>query len=585
VYSGRRVAFGTQDPKLARQLFIQQALVEGQLESTAPFYLANQALLQEIRQLEHQSRRPDVLVDEALIYAFYDARIDESVCSAASLDAWRKQVEAEEPRRLFLSRDELMRHEAAGVTTDFFPKVWVAHGADMALSYHFEPGSPRDGVTLTVPLMALGHLDALRCEWLVPGMLKEKVHLLLKSLPQRLRRHCVPLPQYASDFVGRHESLGDMGNRGSLIDALIADVRRETSVDIAPTDFKPETLPAHLSMNFKVIDEHGRQLGMGRNLAQLRAQFISQAQAAFAQTAEAKAGQQLADSGRAITDWDFEPLPQLLEIERDGLCLVGFPALVDCSEYCEIKVFDDAEEAAREHRAGLHCLFRVQLKAQIKFLEKNLINLQTLAMQAAGVPALQKAFANFEAMRDALVSAALDRVALMDPLPVDAASFSARKDEARGRLNLVAQELSRLLATVVSEAVLVWRKVGNLKAHPAVVADVRGQLERLFAPQFLLQTPAEQLAHFPRYLKAIHARLDKLRDDPARDAARMNELAPLETRFLRELAQRKGVSDPKLDSFRWLLEELRVALFAQQLRTPMPVSVKRLQKVWDGLRG
>ncbi|WP_262054442.1 ATP-dependent RNA helicase HrpA, partial [Burkholderia thailandensis] len=277
VYHRRRVAFGRQDPARARELFIRGALVDGEFDTKLAFFAHNRKLLADIEQLEHKSRRQDVLVDDELIHAFYDQAIPSGIHTGAAFERWyrdevKKSGQPEDKLRLlYLSRDDLMRHEAAGVTTDLFPKRATMAGVEMALTYHFEPGSPRDGVTLAVPLFALNQVDARRAEWLVPGMLKEKAHLLLKSLPQKLRRHCVPLPEYAAGFVERagRERFG----AGGLVDALIADVRERTQVATKTSDFKLETLPAHLFMNFKVIDEHGRQLAMGRNLAQLRAEL------------------------------------------------------------------------------------------------------------------------------------------------------------------------------------------------------------------------------------------------------------------------------------------------------------------------
>jgi ATP-dependent helicase HrpA len=336
-------------------------------------------------------------------------------------------------------------------------------------------------------------------------------------------------------------------------------------------------------MNFKVIDEHGRQLGMGRNLAQLRAELGSQAQKTFQQLAgkDAQVAEGLTDE---ITDWDFGELPELLEIRRGGQALVGYPALVDKGAHCSVEVFDEPDEALTQHRDGLRRLFRLQLREQVKYLEKSLSMLQTTQIQAATVPALAHAWDGFEDLRDQIVTAAIDRTCLADPWPKDRATFVARKDEARGKLTLIAQEIARLVTTIVQEAAPISRKLNGLKGFPAVVSDVEQQMSRLFARRFIVSAPAGALAHYPRYLKAIAARLDKLKNDPARDAARMNELAGLQTPFLRELAARKGVVDARLDEFRWLLEELRVSLFAQELRTPMPVSVKRLLKVWDSVQ-
>ena len=454
----------------------------------------------------------------------------------------------------------------------------------LALSYHFEPGSPRDGVTMTVPLLALNQIDAVRAEWLVPGMLKEKAHLLLKSLPQKLRRHCVPLPDYAAAFAQRQGRRTDE----PLLDVLIADVREHAGVVCQPSDFKLETLPAHLTMNFKVVDEHGRQLAMGRNLAQLRAEFGAEAQASFrsAAVADAKVAENLQED---IRDWDFGELPELMQIERrspDGrnVTLVGFPALVDRGDHCAIDVFDDANEARAQHRNGLRRLFRLQLREQVKFLEKSLASLQTTQMQAATVPALAAAFPGFETMREQVIVTAIDRTCLGEPWPSDRAAFVARKDEARAKLSLIAQEIARLLATIVAEAASLQKKINAARSFSTTIADIEQQLARLFARGFVVDVPAAQLAHYPRYLKAIAMRLDKLKNDPARDAQRLQEVSVLQAPWLRELAARKGVHDPRLEEFRWLLEELRVSLFAQELRTPMPVSGKRLQKAWEALR-
>ena len=582
VYQQRRVPFGGKDPAVARQLFIRGALVDGEFDTSAPFAAHNRRLVREIRDLEHKSRRPDVLVDDELIFAFYDALIPADISSTAQFEKWRRAAEHGNPKLLFLSRDELMRHEAAGVTTDLFPKSLAMRGIEMALSYHFEPGSPRDGLTLTVPLFALNQVDAVRADWLVPGMLKEKTQQLLKSLPQKVRRHCVPLPEYAAAFVARQ---GDRAAQPSalLTDTLCADIRERAGASCKVEDFKLESLPAHLSMNFKVVDEHGRQLAMGRNLAALRAELGQQAQRTFQTLAVADAAVAPA-LHESITDWDFGRLPELLEIQRGGQVLVGHPALVDHGDACSLEVFDDPAEATAKHRAALRRLFRLQLKEQVRFLEKSLNSLQSTQMQATTIPAIAAALPSFEELRDEVVSSAIDRTCLAEPLPVDNATFAARRDEAKGKLNLIAQEIARLVATIVREAAAIPKKVNGLRAFAPAVADVEQQMQRLFPRRFIVETPPAQLAHYPRYLKAIATRLDKLKADPARDTARTSEIAPLQTTLLREIAARKGVSDPRLDEFRWMLEELRVSLFAQELRTPFPVSAKRLAKAWESLR-
>ncbi|KER66835.1 ATP-dependent helicase [Burkholderia cepacia] len=625
IYHRRRVAFGKQDPSRARELFIRGALVEGEFDTKLAFFAHNRKLLADIEQLEHKSRRQDVLVDDELIYAYYDQAIPEGIHTGAAFERWyRDEVKKggqpeDKLRLLYLSRDDLMRHEAAGVTTELFPKRATMAGVEMALTYHFEPGTPRDGVTLAVPLYALNQVDARRCEWLVPGMLKEKVQLLLKSLPQKLRRHCVPLPEYAAGFVERmgRERFG----AGGLVEALIADVRGETQIAMKTADFKLETLPAHLFMNFKVIDEHGRQLAMGRNLAQLRQELGAQAQQQFQKIAAAStiAAGGDADDGQAIgqapatavttgaagrnakagkgaapqtaapaeagatalyenlTTWNFGKLPELLEIRRRGQTLYGYPALVDRGTHCDVEVFDSPEEAARIHRAGLRRLFALQLKEPIKFLEKNLPGLREMAMQYMSLGTQDE-------LRDQLIDTALDRACLQDPLPDDDASFHARRDEGRSRLNLLAQEIARLVGQILAEYAGLVKKLAQAKPFAQAHADLQQQLAALVGKRFVIDTPYAQLAHFPRYLKGIALRIDKLKADPARDAKQSADLLPLAQQYQRAVSQRGGVADARLAEFRWLLEELRISLFAQELRTPMPVSVKRLHKVWESMQ-
>ncbi|WP_250434377.1 ATP-dependent RNA helicase HrpA [Caballeronia sp. ATUFL_F2_KS9A] len=593
VYARRRVSFGKQDAKYARELFIRGALVEGEFDTRLPFFAHNRKLVADIEQLEHKSRRQDVLVDDELIYGFYDSLIPENIWTGAAFERWYRDEQKKEgnDKLLFLSRDDLMRHEAAGVTTDLFPKRMTMSGIEMALTYHFEPGSPRDGVTLQVPLYGLNQVDARRVEWLVPGMIKEKVQLLLKSLPQKLRRHVVPLPEYAAAFAGRHG--GPKFGAGALVDSLIADIREQTQIAVKSADFKLETLPAHLFMNFKVIDEHGRQLAMGRNLAQLRAELGGQAQQQFQKLTSAAAfdalsgdsdtppAQQPGSEGTALyenlTTWNFGKLPELLEIRRRGQTLFGYPALVDRGTHCDVEVFDSPEEAVRIHRAGLRRLFALQLREPIRYFEKNLPGLREMSMQ-------YMALGTADELRDQIVETALDRACLQDPLPDDDASFHARRDAAKGRLTLLANEIARLVGTILNEYAALAKKLASVKSFASAYADMQAQLSALIGKRFVIDTPYAQLAHFPRYLKAIAQRVDKLKADPARDARLAADLQPLAQNYQRALSQRGGVADARLAEYRWLLEELRVSLFAQELRTPMPVSVKRLHKVWESMQ-
>ncbi len=572
VYNGRRIHFGRIDPAQAREIFIREALVHGEIDTPLVFVNQNRQLIRRIEKLEHQARRPDILVDDALIHEFYDRQIPADVFQTATLEKWAGGLDKEASRRLLLTRDELMRHEASGVTTDVFPKTVTWQGVEMRLDYHFEPGSVRDGVTLSVPLYALNKLDPARCEWLVPGMLKEKVHLLLKSLPQKLRRHCVPLPDYAAGFYERWFDKA-ANPEGGLLEAVAADMWAQVKIRPARADFKVETLPAHLFMNFKVVDEHGRMLSGGRNLEQLKAEHGQQAQASFQKLAAGDDTIAQALAHEELTDWTFGPLPELMEIKRKGQSFVGYPALLDRKTHCDLDVFDDPREAALQHRAGLLRLFRLGLREQAKFLEKNLNDLTRMSM-------LYISLGTQDELRDQIIDTAIEQACLVDPLPMDEAGFQARKADGKTRLGLLAQEVARLAGTILTEWATVQKKLPQAKSHPASHGDLQKQLDALMSKHFIRRTPYRQLVHFPRYLKAVQARIDKLRADPARDARLMAEMAPLLTQFQRAQAALKGAPDSGMDEFRWLLEELRVALFSQELRTPMPVSVKRLQKAW-----
>ncbi|MES2019312.1 MAG: ATP-dependent RNA helicase HrpA [Pseudomonadota bacterium] len=591
IYSQRRINYGQFNPFEAREIFIRDALVGGDFNTRAPFFAHNHKLVKEIENLEHKSRRLDVLVDDHLIAAFYDKLIPADIVNGAGFEKWHKDATQKEPKLLFLNREELMRHEAAGVTTELFPKLMTVTGIDMQLTYHFEPGSLRDGVTLSVPLFALNQMPRERVEWLVPGMLKEKVHLLLKSLPQKLRRHCVPLPDYAAKFCERVHEAGVFG-RGDLVDAIIADIRAQTTLAVMTSDFKLETLPAHHFMNFKVIDEHGRQLDMGRNLATLQAEFGGQARQSFQKLAEVSVAAPAAPVAKGapapaakpntsahigLTSWSFGELPELLEIVQGKLTLIGFPALVDKGSHCDLEVFDDPTVAARTHRIGLRRLFGLQFKEQLKFVEKNIPGLQQMGMQFM-------AMGSQEELRDQIIQKAIDIACLQDPLPLDAAAFNKRKDEGKSRLTLLVNEIARLVSQVLTEFHGLPKKLQGL--NPQAQADMQSQLQGLVHKRFLLDNDYAQLAHFPRYLKAINVRIEKLRADPARDAKLMAEWTSAATNFQRAAKDRLAGknTDPKLVEFRWMLEELRVSLYAQELRTPMPVSAKRLQKVWESMQ-
>jgi ATP-dependent helicase HrpA len=613
IYSGRRVNFGRVDMVAAREIFIRQALVDGQWETKLPFLEANQKLIKQVEDLEHKARRQDVLVDEELIFAFYDQQLPTDVCSGFSFENWYREEIKKNPKLLLLTREELMRHEAAGITTQSYPKNIRLGGVDCAAIYLHEPGDAKDGLTVTVPLFVLNQVNEERCEWLVPGMLKDKIQALIKTLHQRPRSRLVPLPESASKMA---ETLNapEVFGHGSLLDAVLKLVRLATSIDVVRADIKADMLSPHFFMNFRVVDEHGRQLGTGRNLGALKAELGAQARGAFqalaglkmasvaaaqpvfkenqplapvksAQAAIKKVATPATPAGQRYTAWTFGELPELLEIQKGGQTLIGYPGLIDVGDAVTIEVFDEPDVATAKHRAGLRRLFSLQIKDALKYLEKNIPDLQKMAVtfMQVGKSADGSGGGTIEELREQIIAVALDRAFLLDPLPTNEFDFKRRVDEGRGRLTLIANEVARLAAIILAEYATAARKIKDTKNAPEATADAAQQLARLMPKRFLATSPWGPLQHFARYQKAITARLEKYRADPARDAARLAELRPLEQRYWRLVAERKGVVDERMQEFRWLLEELRVSFFAQELRTPQPVSVKRLEKAWAQL--
>ncbi len=615
IYSNKRVNYGLVNPAEAREIFIREALVDGQWDSKAPFLVANRQLVAQIEDLEHKSRRQDVLVDDELIFAFYDHHLPGEVCSGALLERWYRDAVRRDPQLLRLTRDALMRHDAAGVTTRAFPKLLRLGGVDCSAEYLHQPGDARDGVTVSVPIFALNQIDEEVCEWLVPGLLKDKVLALLKTLPQRPRSRLVPLPERATALVAEVELQAAFAT-GSLLDFLLRHVREATGLDVKRADFKREQVSDHLFMNYRVVDEHGRQLGMGRNLASLKAQWGGQARSAFQALARLQlataqppgevgsgsaaassspvtvAGSLLArqanatspafaasqsDSAETLyTDWSFAELPELLELRRGSVSVVGYPALVDRGTGVAIDVFDELAVAQVRHRDGLTRLVSLQIRDALKYLEKNLPDLQKSAV-------LYMSLGTSDELRAHIIDVAIERAFLADPLPDSATAFRARLEAGRGRLTLIANELARTANAILVENAMALRKLRDCRGPKELVDDVSAQLQRLVTKNFLSETPVAQMPHMTRYLKGIALRLDKWRADPERDASRLAELRPIEQRFLRSVIERKGARDARLEEFRWLLEELRISLFAQELRTPQPVSPKRLEKVWAQL--
>jgi ATP-dependent helicase HrpA len=411
---------------------------------------------------------------------------------------------------------------------------------------------------MTVPLALLNQVPLNRTQWLVPGLLKEKIRALAKAMPQRLRHKLGALDEFADLFIAAVPP-SDL----PLASALTRYIRAELNLEVPADAFRPDSVPPHLRMNFRVLDDDGRQRAMGRDLAEIKRELGEDTKAVLQDEAPV-------DEGTRYTGWTMGDLPEIMEIERGSRTLMGYPGLVDAGDAVTLQVFESPEKAREAHAEGVRRLLSIAFRDRIRDLER------TLSKDMALAP-----------LKDDIVRAALDRTFLAESLPMKQTDFARRLEEGRNRFNLIAQEIARSTTQILAERTALQKKLNGVeKGFPRPAADIRGQLDRLLAPGWLAATPWERLQHLPRYLKAASLRVDKLRADPARDQRLAAEVAALEQPFQRELSlrRRNAAVTPELEQFGWLLEELRVSLFAQELRTPVPVSAKRLTKLWQSVR-
>jgi ATP-dependent helicase HrpA len=569
----RRVSFGAVDPAAARGVFIREALAPGALATRGAFLAHNQRLIEEVAELEHKTRRQDVLVSEAMIAAFYAERLPAGIFSLAAFERWREEAEREDPRVLMLTREALMRHGAQDVTAEYFPETLAIAGAKLPLKYRFAPGHPLDGLTATVPLALLNQIDAARLTWLVPGMVREKVAWYLKGLPKGLRNRLVPLPDAVTAFLEKVPF-----GRGALSDALREYLGARLGEPVAADTWDGAALPPHLACNLRVVDAAGKELATGRDLAALRARLGEAAQLSFAQAGPAF-------ERRGIKAWDFGDLPESITTMRAGQRITGYPALVDDGDSVSLGLLDTPDAAAASARRGVVRLIRLALKdAMVRF---------DGAKQGAGAPGFAQAALQLRAviptdrLQDDVLDAICDRAFVgEDPLPRSERAFAEQVRRARTRLPAVADGALRLLGAIASAHQALTQRINGLPSPAArLAAFARARRDALVHPGFFAHTPWAQLGHLPRYLEALDRRLAKYAENPARDARHAAEVGAWWQRYQErvERDRQAGRSEPRLAAFRWLLEELQVSLFAQELRTPFPVSYKRVQKAWVDL--
>ncbi len=556
----RRIDFASVNPVQAREIFIQEGLVSQQLQSKAAFYRHNNLLIRDVEKLESKSRKRDILVDLTALYEFYDRVLPANVVSEFELNAFRKVAEAKKPRLLFFRKDMLMKQDVS-LSEHLYPNSIKIAEADLKLDYHFDPQHEDDGVSINVPVAILRQVSRAQIDWIIPGLLREKCLALIKSLPKSLRKNFVPAPDYADRVVDGLEYDGK-----ELTVALSEKLHRLTGVKVPVDSFGTGGLDPHLNMNIRVVDDNGKVLGSGRSLNRLLEEFSVEVEKGFSRREE----HQLEQSG--LTDWTFGDLPEEVEIEQANIRLKGYPAIVDKKDSVAIEIVDNKAVAEHLTEQGLLRLIMLQLKDQRKYIEKN-------------IPAFDK-FALYYATRgsrDELLRQTVEaifRYTFIEAKPrVDTESSFRNRLMERQQLVDTTNKVARILGSVLQQVLEIEQmlKSSETERYKLVYRDIRQQIERLLAPGFLSLVPLQWLAQYPRYLKAIEYRMEKLQGNIEKDEAAIREISSHSTRLF-------DLPDPErpcLQHYRWMLEEYRVSLFAQPIGTSIPVSGKRLEKEWS----
>jgi ATP-dependent helicase HrpA len=564
----RRVDYGRIDPAAAREIFIREALVAGRYRSRAACLAHNRELISQIQALEAKARRRDILVGEEALFAFYARHLPAEIHNGKAFERWLR--DPQNHQRLYLTREELMRHEGADITEARFPRQIPLAGVSLPLEYHFGPGEERDGVTVTVPLGLLRRLDPQHCEWLVPGLLQEKLVTLIKDLPKALRRHFVPAPDFASACVARLEPYA-----APLPQALSHTLLRMTGVQVPVEAWRLAVLPDHLRMRIRVVDAEGATLATGRDVAALQEGLTRQAAAQF------RALDTDSHEREGITQWDFDRLDRPVEIRQGGVRISAYPALVAEGKTLSLRLMDDPDKARAQSEQGLIRLYQLTLGQQTRYLRKQLPDIQSLCLA-------YRDLGGCEALKAELIDSVFRRVFLGDRgLPVDRQAFEDRLARGRGKLLASAGELVALVESILEHRQAVQRRLrGNAPlACLEAIDDIRTQLRHLVYPGFIRTIPEEWLTQLPRYLKAIEQRLERLANAPDKDRRARREIAPWWAHCLERLEAGTGIQDPRFTRYRWMVEEYRVSLFAQPLGTAMPVSAQRLARQWDQVGG
>ncbi len=567
--AGRKVPYENVDPKAAREIFIRSALVDQDYHTRAPFFVANQQLLEEVGYIQHKGRRVDLIEDEEWLYQFYDQKLPPEVVSGITLDKWRKTAEKENPNILFLTKADLTRAQDNQINEWDFPDSKKVGNLSIALQYRFEPGHDEDGVTAIIPVHQLNQLSPAPFDWLVPGMLEEKLAALIKSLPKQIRKHFVPVPETVKQCLEIEPDF-----KGSLYEWLSNRLRKLTGEAVPLNAWNPDALSDHLKMNFRVIDDQDKLLDYGRDLKKLQSQYAVKAGDSFDQLA----ADELNYTG--CIQWAFDDLPESYEFMQKGQAFIGFPAIIDEGDAVGVRIFDTGQKASLQHQAGLLRLFQLQLRKDCTYLLKNLPRSAGVELSYNQLPKHPIVTYNFKAAyQDDLLYLILYTVFVEGRTIRTQQAFEQSMQQHKGELLSLANEAGKLVVDIMEQYNQIKTQLKRLNSNDALAQDINDQLNLLIYAGFIRNTPYPQLKALPRYLKAVAYRLEK-RDNTPQKVQDVNRYS---TRYWKDVEKKakKGIIIPELDPYRWMLEEFRVSLFAQQLKTAYPVSAKRMDKAWD----
>lgn len=557
----RKVQYGPIDSQVAREIFIREALVNNQIRQRLGFIDKNLATITEIEALEEKSRRRDILIDEEALFACYDQVIPESIYDDRSLATWYRREAQQNPQLLVFSRNELMLQEAGFVTQSTYPDYWQQGSLQLPLSYNFDPNAVDDGVSVEIPLGILNQVDAVGFDWLIPALREDLVVAWIKSLPKRLRRNFVPAPNYAQAALQTMQ-VGD----GELLDELAKVLKRMSGVSLEREDWNVESIPDHLKMNFKVLDASDQVIAQGRDLKALQHNLQHQVKQTLVETAGERIEQQ------DLTAWTFGELPKSIEKTQGRFAIRAYPALTDQKSSVAIELFDNAQRAERAHQHGLRRLVLLNVPSPVKYLRDNLPNKSKLAMYF-------NPWGQVDALITDCIYAAID-VLLGAQEITNAMQFNQALEQVRGELNSatlgIAQQVEKCL--ILSHGIQKSLKGKVPLAQVQSYGDIQTHLNSLIFKGFVSEFGGARLADIERYLKALQQRLEKLPVDPNRDRLRMLAIDKITQQWQAKLKQVPKGDTPSdaLIEFRWMIEELRVSLFAQQLGTAYPVSEQRL---------